>query len=184
MIGTITTLGNLDVFATAMPLFLFWLWWKHLGRTVNGLAFGFVTVAASTLAIKLIVATPGATTWPDGVLVSQYFPSGHAAFATAIYGSVAIVLAGAGGGIWRYAPIGALALSVAVAAARVVTRTHPIGDAFFGLVIGLAAPVATYFAVIREQHPYPPAGVILLVFIGTLVVGWLLPVPIHALSPW
>src|SRR4051812_27991864 len=99
MTNTITTLGNLDVFATAMPIFLLWLWWKHLGRTVKGLVFGLAIVGASTLAIKLIVATPGATTWPDGILVSQYFPSGHAAFATAIYGSVAIVLAGAGGGI-------------------------------------------------------------------------------------
>jgi membrane-associated phospholipid phosphatase len=184
MISTLTALGNLDVFATAMTLFLGWLWIGGLGRTLRGVVLGLLIVGGSTFAIKLLVATPGVTTWPDGVLVSQYFPSGHAAFATAIYGSVAIVLAGASGGVWRYAPLGALALSVAVAAARVITRTHPIGDAFFGLVLGLSGPVTTYFAVLRERHPYPRASLILLGFIGAMIVGWFLPVPIHALSPW
>jgi membrane-associated phospholipid phosphatase len=184
MISAITTLGDPDVFATAMTLFLLWLSTTALNRTLAGLITGLAITGASTLAIKLIVATPGVTTWPDGILVSQYFPSGHAALATAIYGSVAILLAGAGGGAWRYAPLGALVLSVAVAVGRVITRTHPIGDAFFGVVVGLAAPVTTYFAVIREPHPFPRPWVILIVFLGALAAGWLLPAPVRALLPW
>jgi len=184
MTDIIGTLGDPDVFVTEMVLFLLWLWMEGLRHTLTGMATGLTIAVASTLALKLIVATPGITTWPDGILVSQYFPSGHAALATAIYGSVAIVLAAASGGVWRYAPIAALALSVAVAAGRVISRTHPIGDAFFGMIIGLSAPVATYFAVIRETHPFPHAGIILIVFLAAGVAGWFLPAPIHTLSQW
>src|SRR4051812_38742671 len=134
MTATLNTLGDADVFATALLVFAMWLAAMRLLQTLRWLITGVVVVGAVTVALKLIVATPGSTLWPEGVLISQYFPSGHAALATGIYGSIAVILAGAGGGAWRYAPIGALVLSIAIAAGRVATRMHPIGDAFFGVV--------------------------------------------------
>ncbi len=184
MISALATLGDPDVFATAMGLFVLWLWTRGLSRTLGGLFGGLAIVTAATLVLKAMFATPGATLWPDGTLVSQYFPSGHAALSTAIYGSLAIILAAASGGAWRYAPVAALALAVAIAAGRVVTRTHPIGDAFFGVVLGLASPVMTYFGVTREKRPIPDAFRILLVFAAAIVAGWLLPVPVHEFARW
>jgi membrane-associated phospholipid phosphatase len=184
MISALTTLGDPDVFATATGLFVLWLWLAGLPRTSGALVGGVAIVALAIVALKAIFATPGATLWPDGTLISQYFPSGHAALSTAIYGSLAIILAAASGGAWRYAPLGALALSVAIAAGRVITRTHPIGDAFFGVVLGLASPVTTYMGVIRELRPLPGAARILLIFVTTLVAGWLLPLPLHEFVRW
>jgi membrane-associated phospholipid phosphatase len=184
MISALTTLGDADVFATALGLFALWLWALGFVRTTVGLLGGLAVVTLATIALKAIVATPGATLWPDGTLFSQYFPSGHAALATGIYGSLAILLAGAGGGAWRYAPVGALALSVAIAAGRVITRMHPIGDAFFGVILGLASPVATYMGMTRELKPLPGAVRILLVFAVALTAGLILPAPLHEWMAW
>lgn len=184
MIRALATLGDPDVVVTALCLFAVWLWASGLSRTLGGLAGGLAIVVAATIALKAMFATPGVPLWPDGTLISQYFPSGHAALATGIYGSLAIVLAGASGGPWRYAPLAALALSVAVAAGRVITRMHPIGDAFFGVVLGLAAPMATYFGMVREAHPLPHAVRIAGVFAAAFVAGWLLPIPVHRWMPW
>jgi membrane-associated phospholipid phosphatase len=184
MMRALAVLGNPDVLVTALPLFVLWLWVMKLTRTTGGLLGGLAIVALATVALKIIVATPDATVWPDGTLISQYFPSGHAALATGIYGSLSILLAGAGGGAWRYAPLGALALAAAIAAERVITRMHPIGDAFFGVILGLASPVATYFGMVREMHPLPGALRILAVFIAALLIGALVPVPVHEWVPW
>lgn len=184
MISALATLGDPDVFITAMGLFILWLWALGLSRTLGWLIGGLLLVIVMTIALKATFATPGVTLWPDGSLISQYFPSGHAALATGIYGSLAIILAGASGGAWRYAPLGALVLSVAIAAGRVITRTHPIGDVFFGVVLGLAAPVTTYFGVTRERRPLPGASRIFLVFVAALAAGWLLPAPVHKWVPW
>ena len=176
------TFGDADVFAPSVVLFALWLWAVGLSRTVGGFLLGIAMVAVSTLALKWAFAAPhGSTLWPDGTLISQYFPSGHAALATAVYGSLSIILAGAGGGAWRYAPCVALALAVVIAALRVLARVHPVGDAFFGVVIGLAGPVATYFAVIRETRPFPAARTILTAFALALATGWVWPAPFHAL---
>ncbi|MBV8538663.1 MAG: hypothetical protein JO128_23900 [Alphaproteobacteria bacterium] len=184
MISALTTLGNPDVFATALGLFVLWLWALGLVRITVSLLGGLAIVALATIALKAIVATPGTTLWPDGTLISQYFPSGHAALATGVYGSVAILLAGASGGAWRYAPVGALALSIAIAAGRVITRMHPIGDAFFGVMLGLASPVTTYVGLTHELKPLPGAFRILLVFAAAFAAGVMLPVPLHDWVPW
>jgi membrane-associated phospholipid phosphatase len=184
MISALVTLGNPDVFATALGLFVLWLWVLGFSRTTVSLLGGLLIVALATIALKAIVATPGATLWPDGILISQYFPSGHAALATGIYGSLSILLAGASGGAWRYAPMGALALSVAVAAGRVITRMHPIGDAFFGVILGLASPMTTYVGMTHELKPLPGAFRILLVFAAAFAAGLALPLPVHEWVPW
>ena len=184
MIRALAMLGDPDVFVTAIGVFAVWLWGSGLFRTLGGLIAGLVVVITATIALKAMFATPGATLWPDGALISQYFPSGHAALATAIYGALAIILAAASGGGWRYAPLGALVLSVAVAAGRVIAGLHPIGDAFFGVVLGLAAPVITYFGVTREPRPLPHAGRIFAVFVAAFVAGWLLPIPVHRWGSW
>ena len=174
------SLGDADVLAPAVLVFGAWLWTVGVTRTLRGLFLGLAAVTAVTFALKWIVASPGGPTlWPDGTLISQYFPSGHAALATAVYGSLSVILAAAGGGAWRYAPIGALVLAIAIAASRVLTRLHPLGDAFFGVVIGLASPVVTYFGVLSEARPFPRAAWILLAFVAALAVGWLVPVPLH-----
>lgn len=183
MTSFLAMLGEPNVLATALVPFGLWLWVMGLTRTLSRFAGGLAIVCAVTLVLKWIFATPSATLWSDGVLISQYFPSGHAAVATAVYGSLAIVLAGASGGAWRYAPIGALVLSVAVAAGRVLTHMHPIGDAFFGVLIGLASPVTTYFGVIRESRPFPNAGWILIVFLAALSAGLMWPAPIRDVLP-
>ncbi len=178
MIDAVAALGNPGLCATTVVLFALWLWLAGLPRMVFGFTLGFALVGLATLALKWLVATPGATLWPDGALVSQYFPSGHTALATAIYGSLAMALAYAGGGRWRYTPVFALVLAGAVAVARVAARAHPAGDVLAGMTIGMIGPASTYLGVIREVGPLPAAGRILGVFLTTLLLGWLLPAPI------
>jgi membrane-associated phospholipid phosphatase len=180
----LASLGDADIFVPSILLFALWLWAIGLSHTVRGFLLGIAVVAVATVILKWLFATSGGTTlWPDGAIISQYFPSGHAALATAVYGSLSVILAGASGGRWRYAPMVALALAVAIAASRVIARLHPIGDAFFGVMVGLLAPIATYLAVAREPRPFPAAGYILSVFVATLAVGWAWPAPLHAMLP-
>jgi membrane-associated phospholipid phosphatase len=184
MMLDLASLGDADIFLPAVLLFTVWLWAVGLGQTLRGFLVGLGIVTLATVALKWLFATPAETTlWPDGTLISQYFPSGHAALATAVYGSLSVILAAAGGGRWRYTPMLALALAVAIAASRVVTRMHPLGDAFFGVMVGLLAPLATYFAVIRERKPFPAAIYILGIFVATLAIGWISPAPLHAMLP-
>jgi membrane-associated phospholipid phosphatase len=173
------SLGDPEILATALLPFLLWLWTRGAAQATKGVITGIAIVVAATVVLKWIAATPGTSLWPDGSLFSQYFPSGHAAIATAVYGSVAILLAAAGGGSWRYAPLGALTLSVAVAGARVALRLHPIGDVFVGVLVGLASPIATYTAALRDRARLPAAGSIFLVFLAAYVAGRLLPAPLH-----
>jgi undecaprenyl-diphosphatase len=180
----LASFGDADVFVPCVLLFAVWLWAVGLSCTLRGFLLGIGGVAAATVVLKWLFATPdGPTLWADGTLISQYFPSGHAVLATAVYGSLSVILAGASGGSWRYAPMAALALAVVIAASRVIARMHPIGDAFFGVMLGLASPVVTYLAVIRERRPFPAAGYILSVFVAALAIGWVWPAPFHSMLP-
>jgi membrane-associated phospholipid phosphatase len=181
MIESVAELGSPGLCMTTATLFAAWLWAAGFPRTVIGFGVGLTLVSLATLALKWLFATPDSTLWPDGALVSQYFPSGHAALAAALYGSLAVALARAGGGAWRFTPILALGVAGAVAVTRVATRVHPAGDALAGLTIGAIAPVATYFAVVREAQPLPGAVRMTGVFLLALSAGWLLPAPVAGL---
>ncbi|MBI1779202.1 MAG: phosphatase PAP2 family protein [Proteobacteria bacterium] len=184
MIDAIAELGSPGLCVTTVLLFAAWMQGVGLSRTVQGFVLGVSAVAAATLMLKWLVATPDDALWPDSALTSQYFPSGHAALAAALYGSVATALARTGGGAWRYMPFGALALASAVALARVAVRAHPAGDAVAGLIIGMIAPASTYFGMVREAKAFPGASRIFGAFIVALLFGWLLPAPVVALLPF
>jgi membrane-associated phospholipid phosphatase len=181
MMDVVAELGSPGLCLTTAALFACWLWVAGFTRIVFGFVVGLALAAAATFALKWLFATPGSTLWPDGALVSQYFPSGHTALAAALYGSLAVALARAGGGPWRWAPMLALAVAVAVGATRVASRTHPAGDAIAGLTIGLLGPVATYWALTQEARPLPDAIRIFAMFLVSLSVGWVLPAPVAAL---
>ena len=183
MIDAIASLGSPGLCATSVVLFAVWLCSTGALRVSFGFALGIAAVSAITLLLKLLVATPSDTLWSDDALVSQYFPSGHAALATAIYGSVATAAAFSGGGRWRYLPVAALALAIAVATARVLMRLHPVGDALAGVAIGLIAPVATFAALARHGFPLPSPGRILGAFMLALCIGWAVPAPVPSILP-
>jgi undecaprenyl-diphosphatase len=86
------------------------------------------------------------------------FPSGHVTAAAAFFGIV-IYLAGAlpGPALRRAVRLGALAIIVLVAVARVVLRAHWPSDALGGLALGLALASAASL-IDSAQEPEAPPG--------------------------
>jgi undecaprenyl-diphosphatase len=183
MMKVIANFGSMDVLSVTLPLFIAWLVISRQHRLAWSFSIGVLIVLAVTLTLKDLFATPGHTVWPRGAWISQYFPSGHAAIAAAVYMSLGVMLRNAGNGTWRWAFPVTLAVVLSVGLSRVVTFTHPLGDVVAGLAIGATAPLLTQYAARREIGQMPPPTAILFAFLVAFLVGWLLPAPIHTLMP-
>jgi membrane protein DedA with SNARE-associated domain/membrane-associated phospholipid phosphatase len=118
-----------------------------------------IAVAGSTASqyiVKLLVARPRPPFVPLTHPVGSSFPSGHAAAAAALYGSLALFFAGASHG-WRsrvWIWTAATAVAVLIAFSRVYLRVHYLTDVLGGLVIGSlwVAVAATSARLVQGRH--------------------------------
>lgn len=140
----ITQLGDVWVFFVVLPP-LYWFGPRLglLDRDRAGLLVGTaLTAFALVVALKGAFALPRPPEAVRVVAADGYgFPSGHAIGATAVYGSVALLLDRPSARI-RYAGAGALVALVALS--RVVLGVHYLVDVVAGTAVGLAVVYAAY----------------------------------------
>jgi membrane-associated phospholipid phosphatase len=97
-------------------------------------------------------------------------PSGHTAMSTAIYGSLALLVAASLPARWRPLVLAASSLLIAgIAVSRVVLRSHDLPEVALGLVVGIGAVVGFYVAIRRGAVPVLP--VVWLMLGGLAVVA-------------
>jgi membrane-associated phospholipid phosphatase len=97
-------------------------------------------------------------------------PSGHTAMSTAIYGSLALLVAASLSARWRPLVLAAATLLIAaIAISRVVLRFHDLPEVALGLVVGIAA-VAGFRALMRRGAA-PVLPVVWLMLGGLVVVA-------------
>ena len=94
---------------------------------------------AAMLAVKALVGRVRPTLTAEAATLGPSFPSGHSATAAAFYAAAALVLGRALPGRTRHLLIaGAVAVTVAVAASRVLLDLHWLSDVIGGLALGWA----------------------------------------------
>jgi membrane-associated phospholipid phosphatase len=97
-------------------------------------------------------------------------PSGHTAMSTAIYGSLALLVAPSLPARWRPLVLAAAALLIAgIAISRVALRFHDLPEVALGLVIGIGAVAGFHAAMRRGAAPVLP--VVWLMLAGLAVVA-------------
>ena len=152
-----TDLGNAFVAFCVALAFAAWLW-TRMSRLL-AFTFGacFVAAAAATTGLKLVShELLGAVSDTPILALSKGAPSGHAALASVVYGSAAMVFLNASrrpvgllGYAWCVLVIGLVAVT------RVTLVRHTAGDVIAGLVVGgLGAFV--FRRALRWQGPARP----------------------------
>ncbi len=140
----LTDFGNALVASAAAVVMLAWLWSRL--SWVSALAFliCLLGVLGSVVCLKLIAYDILPPVDQTSILaLSEGAPSGHTAFATIVYGSLAAILAVADRRrrAWA-AAIVCLGVILAVAVTRVTLDRHTAGDVVAGfLVAGIGAGV-------------------------------------------
>jgi membrane-associated phospholipid phosphatase len=116
----------------------------HRSRRGLPLAILFVTVVIAgdqlvTNGIKALVDRARPTLNPLAATLGPSFPSGHSSTAACVYAAVALVLArGRGPRVRALLVGGAVAITVAVAASRVLLDFHWVSDVIAGVALGWA----------------------------------------------
>lgn len=148
----LTDLGDFLCASAVVGIALIWCALRIHRRVALriGLAWSLVTFAVSGL--KLVSQRLGAPLETADLLVlSEGAPSGHAAMAVLAYGTVALVMFGAGRPPWPV--LGAVVCSAVialVAVTRVTLQTHSAADVIAGLAIG-AGSLIPLFATLRQR---------------------------------
>ncbi|PWC52389.1 phosphatase PAP2 family protein [Azospirillum sp. TSO22-1] len=148
----ITDLGD-SALMLPLALVLAAVLWSQQSATAALVWLGTLVPGLAVLAaLKLLGHTcEAALTGPS--LVS---PSGHAAFATMVYGSAGVILARhlRGAGRWLAMAVPA-AVAAGVAATRVLLNSHTAPEVAVGLLVG----VATLAVFARRYRTLPPIAV-------------------------
>jgi len=174
----LTDFGNALVASAAALVMLTWLW-SRLGW-VSALAFliCLLGVIGSVVGLKLIAYDLLPPVNQTSILaLSEGAPSGHTAFATIVYGSLAAILAVVDGRrrAWVAATV-CVGVILAVAVTRVTLDRHTAGDVVAGLLVaGIGVGVfARALALQVKDRPLGAMGVFLtmaVVTVGLLAAG-------------
>jgi membrane-associated phospholipid phosphatase len=122
--------------------------------------------AAAIGVLKLIFGACGGRLEPLEVIS----PSGHTAMSTAIYGSLALLVAPSLPARWRPLVLAAAALLIAgIVISRVALRFHDLPEVALGLVVGIGAVAGFHAAMRRGAVPVLP--VVWLMLGGLAVVA-------------
>jgi len=142
--------------AVTLPLALLVLVFLLAARERLFALYWLLMVAGCGAAIgvlKLIFGACGGRLESLGVIS----PSGHTAMSTAIYGSLALLVAASLSARWRPLVLAAATLLIAaIAISRVVLRFHDLPEVALGLVVGIGAVAVFYAAMRRAAVPVLP----------------------------
>jgi hypothetical protein len=153
LMNAVTDFGDSGLLLPLSAVFLIALRRYQPGRVVWGWVVALALCLCGMAAAKLVGGVCGHAVL-SGIIVS---PSGHTAFSTFFYGSLALVIArqaGALGG--RLTIVAAILLVGAIAATRIGLHAHSKPEVLIGLLVGLAA-----VSLFRNRlHGAPPARII------------------------
>ena len=132
----LSALADAGLLLPAAFALLLYLLVRRQGLAALAFAAALGSCGVATIAAKLLFHACGASL-TDLDVVS---PSGHASFATAFYGSLAI-LVGTGRVRWQRAllAVSCAVLLAGIGVSRVVLRTHSVAEVVIGLALGAAA---------------------------------------------
>ena len=171
----LTDLGNTFVASAAAVVLVGWLW-VRLGW-VSALAYlvCLLAVIGSVVGLKFIAydLLPPVDRAPLFGL-SEGAPSGHTAFATIVYGSLAVVLIAIDRRPRAWAA-GAFCLAIiaAVAITRVTLDSHTVGDVVTGLMVA-GIGVGVFARALTGLIPNRPVSAMAAFFAVVIVTGLLL----------
>jgi membrane-associated phospholipid phosphatase len=170
VIDVVTNLGESSFLFAIAAAIAASLAWRKRWRASLVFMLAFLLAAAGIGLLKMIFIGCTVSWFP----VVVHSPSGHAAMAAVVLGTVAAMTANGKKGWRRYAPlILALSLVMAIAATRVILGVHSMAEVAMGLFVGgLVASAATYF--LRREKGTLPEGralAIILLVVGGLFYG-------------
>ena len=171
----ITNLGESSLLFAVAATVAVYLVWKGMWRAGLIFMFAFLLVASGIGLLKMIFIGCEAHWFPVGVRS----PSGHAAMAAVVLGTVAAMTMNGKSGWRRYVPLFlALLLVLAIAATRVILGVHSMAEVAIGLFVGgFVAAFATFF--LRREKAARLEGhalAIALIIVGGLFYGTNIPV--------
>jgi membrane protein DedA with SNARE-associated domain/membrane-associated phospholipid phosphatase len=166
----VTTLADTPITAVVALIAAAWLWW--LGR--RHLAYGVVAVVGVTTLFALGLKATAHVPRPHPIYtgaVEFSFPSGHATFASAIYGVLGWLIAHDLDRPWRTLVLSAIGVGIAtVAASRIYLGAHWPSDVTAGLLFGIGA-TAVFALVFRSVRLAPRERITTaLIALGTVIV--------------
>lgn len=146
---SVTTLADTPITAAVALVTAAWLWWLGRRRLASGVAVVVVVTTLFALGLKATAHIPRPNPIYTGA-VEFSFPSGHATFASAIYGVLGWLVARGLGPPWRTLVLGFVGgLIGAVAVSRIYLGAHWPSDVTAGLLYGLGA-TAVFALVFRS----------------------------------
>lgn len=170
----ITMLGDGTAIAAVAAIAIAWLAWRGAWHRAGGIAIAAVVTAGFVPLVKSRLQIARPTDLYTGADAFS-FPSGHAAFAAAIYGILAWLVARGLPGRWQMVPLGlAAALVGLIGASRIYLAAHWPSDVAAGLLFGLGMTIAFAMVFRRSDpariRPHAFAGVLALTLLA--VGGW------------
>jgi len=145
-----TELGDATVALAVILAVLAWLLWRRAPRDAMYWLAAVSFSALGVAAIKAGLHVPR----PSGIAAvanSYSFPSGHTSMSTVIYGFLAVLVAPALRGPWRWVPYAMATLLVgAIAFSRLYLGAHWLADVVAG--VGLGTAWVAVLAIARQRH--------------------------------
>ncbi len=146
-------------------------------KTAAYVVIGPVCVAAAVLVLKLLFI--GCS---QQQAMAVYSPSGHAAMAAIVLGSLAVVASLPLSGLSRLVPFAAvLPLIAGVSISRVVLGMHSLKEVVMGLVLGAIFCAGGFFLVGRDMPAPPKPKVFYVLVLGAGVLFFGVHVPVEGL---
>jgi membrane-associated phospholipid phosphatase len=172
--------------AVTLPLALLVLVVLLVVRERRLALYWLLTVAgcgAAIGALKLAFGACGSRFGPLDIVS----PSGHTAMSTAIYGSLALLVAGSLAPRWRpLAYVAAAVLIAAIAVSRVLLQFHDTPEVVVGLAVGLGAVAGFRWAARRVPAPDLPVFWLMLGALAVVVAmhgsRWMVEPGVHRLA--
>ena len=140
--GAITHLGSSSLLVPLSALYATALWRHHSAPLALRWLLALSLCLGAMVVLKLVGHGCGLPDFPlfPSLFAGDRFvsPSGHAAFATVFYGSVAALAARDARSVWLRIglPLAAVALVLAIGASRVAVSAHSGAEVVAGLLIG------------------------------------------------
>ncbi len=114
--------------------------------------------------------------------LAVYSPSGHAAMAAVVLGTLAVIVAKAQSGLRKLIPfLAGLPLIAGVASSRILLGMHSVKEVVIGLVLGGLAAIAGHLALKREEVEISRLGLLVVTVVVAGIAFFGVHVPVEDL---